>query len=97
MNENIEKLIKENLELTKENNKMLRKIRSYQKWQQITRALYILIIIGVTLGAFVYLQPIIKQITSIFSGSENTEARSYTIPDLKNLQGLYDQLNKLKK
>ena len=90
------KLLQENLELAKENNSILRKLRSAQRWQQITRAVYILIIIGVTLGAFVYLQPMIERVTGIF-GKSSSDDMSIGIPDAKNIQGLYDQLNKPKK
>ena len=89
------KLLQENLELSRANNAMLKKIRSTQRWQQISRAAYLLIIIGVALGAFVYLQPLINQVAGIFrKGSSSGSGTSFTIPDAEHLQDLYNQLNK---
>lgn len=94
----IKKLLQENLELTKENNGLLHKLRNAQRWQQITRAVYLLIIIGVTLGAFVYLQPFINQVKGIFTGKGDSSLNAKLgIPDFNNIQKLYDQLNKPKK
>ncbi len=98
MDSETKKLLQENLELTKENNGILKKIRRGQRWQQISRAVYLLIIIAVTLGAFVYLQPMIEKVQGIFSGKPgDVQSLKLNIPDVNNLQGLYDQLNKPKK
>jgi len=98
MDQEIKKMLQESLELAKENNTLLLKLRNAQRWQQITRAVYLLIIIGVTLGAFVYLQPFINQVKGIFTGKSNTAQNlKLGIPDLGSIEKLYDQLNKPKK
>ncbi len=52
-------IIRENLEITQENNKMLRKMRRSLWIGNVTRILYWVIIIGASLGAYYYLQPYI--------------------------------------
>ena len=52
-------IIRENLKITKENNKMLRKMRRSLWIGNVTRILYWVIIIGASLGAYYYLQPYI--------------------------------------
>jgi hypothetical protein len=61
MEEGLKELLQANLEISKENNKILRKMRSVQKWTQISRVIYYLIVIVLTLGAFYYIQPYIQK------------------------------------
>ncbi len=58
------------LELTEENNQMLRAMRRSQRWASIMRAFYWLFIIGATVGAFYFLQPYIEQLKSIYGGAD---------------------------
>ena len=51
------KIIRENLELTQENHKILKKMRRSLWIGNVTRILYWVIIIGASLGAYYYLQP----------------------------------------
>ncbi len=47
------------LELTEENNRILRKMRRSIVWGRVLHALYWVIVIGVSVGAFIYVQPFI--------------------------------------
>ena len=62
----IKDLLLKNLELSKENNKLLRKLRSSQRWSNITRTMYWLLLIGISIGAFYFVQPYIDQIKSVY-------------------------------
>lgn len=60
--ERIEKLEK----LTKENNKILRKLRNHMRAGTIMRLLYWLIIVGSMIGAYYYLQPFIEPLMETY-------------------------------
>lgn len=66
------KLLEDTLALAQENNKMLRKIRSVQKWSIFWSWLKIILIIGITLGSFYFLQPYINKITDLYSSISGT-------------------------
>ena len=62
-----QKILEETLELTKENNKLLHKIRGFQKWQTFWSALKIVIVVGVALGVAYYVQPYFDKAMGFFS------------------------------
>ncbi len=66
------KIIRENLEISKNNRKMLKKIRRGMFFSGIVRVIYWVIIIGASLGTYYYLQPYIESgletLTKIQSG-----------------------------
>ena len=64
-----ESKIDELLKITKENNKILRWLRSMQRWNSFFSFLYWIIILGSVLGVFYYFQPIIQEYANIFHGS----------------------------
>ena len=55
------KLLEETLELARENNKILRGIRRSQRIASFMSLLYWVVVIGVAIGAFYYLQPYVDQ------------------------------------
>ncbi len=67
------RILKETLELAKENNSMLKKIRRYMAWGRISRVVYWALIIGASLGAYYYIQPYVEAaletVSSIRSGA----------------------------
>ena len=90
--------IDELFELTKENNKILRKMRSSQKWASITRLFYWLVIIGISIGAYYYVEPYLKQVLSLYSQSKATldkvQNLGNSLPDVSNINGILDQFKK---
>jgi len=68
MDQEVKNLLEENLRLSKENNELLLKIRSVQRWAQITRIFYWFIIIGVSVGAFYYIQPYLGNLLNVYTG-----------------------------
>lgn len=68
MDEEAKRLLQENLRLSKENNELLQKIRRVQRWSQISKIIYWVIIIGIAYGAFYYLKPYLEGIMNIYDG-----------------------------
>lgn len=89
--------IDELFELTKENNKILRKLRSSQRWASITRLLYWLVIIGLSVGAYYYVEPYLKQMMNVYSQGVTTLDKiqnfGSSLPGLNNVDSFLDQLN----
>lgn len=57
--------------LTEENNAMLHKIRRATRLALFGRILYWFVVIGLSIGAFYYLQPYIDRILSVYTGFNN--------------------------
>ena len=60
-------LLEENLRMSRENNRLLIKVRSVQRWASIMRVLYWVVLIGISFGAFYFLQPYIEKVMKIYS------------------------------
>jgi hypothetical protein len=78
------KLLEKTYSLTQENNKILHKIRSVQKWDTIWSALKVLIIIGIALGSFYFLEPFVNKFITIWdniSGSQQQKLNSNPVQD----------------
>ncbi len=64
-------LLEENLRMSRENNRLLIKVRSVQHWASIIRVIYWLVLIGISFGAFYFLQPYIENIMKLYSRLPN--------------------------
>ena len=60
-------LLEKTFELEKDNNTMLHKIRRGQQWSSFMRIVYWLIIIGVSVGAFYFMQPYVNKLMSLYN------------------------------
>lgn len=67
MEPEVRHLLEENIELPKENKFLLVKIYNYQKWTRISKVIYLLLIIGVSLGAFHFAKPYIGDVLGAYS------------------------------
>lgn len=67
MDQEEKEILRETFELTKENNKMLRKVRRVQKFQAFWNVLKILVIIGIAFGIFIYLEPYMEKAMNVFN------------------------------
>ena len=67
MDPDIKNLLEENLRLSKENNELLLKVRRVQRWSQISRIFYWIIIIGISFGAFYFIQPYIGNLLNVYT------------------------------
>jgi hypothetical protein len=78
------KLLEETFRLAQENNNMLRKVRSVQKWGTYWSLLKVLLIIGIALGSFYFLEPFVNKFISIWnnvSGSQQQNLNSNPVQD----------------
>jgi hypothetical protein len=99
MDEDLKKLLEENLQINKENNKMLRSIKRHFIWQKIVSIFYFIIIVGPIIWGIFYLpallKPIIGQYQDLLGGGTGTGQinlqdiqKSITPEMLKQIQGI---------
>ncbi len=75
------------LELAQENNKILRKMRRSILWGRIFHTLYWVIIIGLSVGAYYYIQPYFEGLLKSFGATGSNLEMFAEFPELlKNLQ-----------
>ena len=67
MDSETKKLLEEVLELGRDNNKMLKKVRGVQKREAVWSALKMILVIGIAFGSFYFLQPYVDQLMSMYS------------------------------
>ncbi len=67
MNPQEKELLEKTLEYTRENNKMLRAMRRSIRFSSFLRVAYWLIIIGLGIGLYKYLQPFLEEFKDIFN------------------------------
>lgn len=61
------KLLEDTFALVEENNKMLRKVRSVQKWATFWQTLKVLLIIGIAFGVFYFLEPYLNKVMDLYN------------------------------
>ncbi len=76
-------LLLKTAETVKENNTMLRKMRRGARVRAVLHLFYWLVIIGLSFGAYYFLEPYIAQIEKIYSGLRG---------DIDNVRGTADAL-----
>jgi len=95
MEPELKKMMRENLELSQENNKLLRKMRRSILWGRLFNIVYWLVIIAAMFGAYYVLQPFIEGLLgayqSLLSGAEAVQGVG---DSLSNFGGLFDKLPK---
>ena len=65
-------LLEKTFALTEENNKMLKKIRHGQRLSSFLTSVYWVIVIGLGIGAFYFIQPYFNKLTTFFQDTSNT-------------------------
>jgi hypothetical protein len=95
VDQDIKNLLEENLRLSKENNELLLKVRSFQRWSQISRILYWFIIIGISFGAFYFIKPYIGSLLNIYTGGVSDLNTVNNISNGLNLDKLQDMVKNL--
>jgi hypothetical protein len=92
VDDELKKLLEENLELSKENNHLLKSVRGSQKRAAMMRTLYWILILGMTFGAYYYIQPYIEQMMSLYTGAQdNVKSLQDYFPESKNVQSIIEQ------
>lgn len=67
----IRELLEQNLELNQQNNELLHKIYRSIVWRRIIRIVYWVVIIGVAIGAFYFLQPYVEVLFETYEQFRN--------------------------
>jgi hypothetical protein len=75
MDEETKKLLEKNLAVSQESLKILKKMHRGAMISRFLKVLYWLMILGIIIGGYIYLQPFIHQLQDIYQG----------LPDLPNL------------
>lgn len=65
-------MLKKTLELTQENNDLLRSIKRGMFWSKIIRIIYWVIIVGAAVGIFYYIQPYLDGAINAYSGIKSS-------------------------
>lgn len=60
------------LELSEENNQILKRMLRGMRWGRLVRIIYWSIIIAVSVGAFYYIQPYWDALRDFYGGAQNT-------------------------
>jgi hypothetical protein len=77
MEEETKKLLEDNLALNKENNRILLKLYNIQRWAQITRVIYWFVIIGISVGAFYFIQPFLSSLAGAYGIDTSSFGNSF--------------------
>jgi len=83
------KLLEETLELSKENNKILKKLRNAMRVSRFFKVVYWTVIIGSMLGAYYYFQPLIDNLVGAYEGVTSLFGKGQgaidSIPDISSV------------
>jgi len=79
-------MLKRALELSEENNEMLRSMRRSMRIGIIFRTIYWVVVIGIAVGAFYLIQPYVDGVTEMYSGfRENLNQADSLFDKAKNI------------
>lgn len=84
MDSESKKLLEAIYSLAEENNKMLHTIKRSMLWARVMTVVYWIAIIGVSVGAFYFVQPYMDQLMEIYGGAKSNLDNVGSL--LKNLQ-----------
>ena len=88
MNPNEKELLEKTYEIAKDNNNILKGIRGSNRWSSFFQFLYWFIIIGISIGAFYYVQPYVdgalKAYKNIQGDLKSVKSVVNTIPGALN-------------
>jgi hypothetical protein len=73
------KLLEKTFALAEENNKILHKVRSTQKWATWWSVVKVIIIVGVTLGVFYFLEPFVNKFINIWNNVSGSQQQNLNI------------------
>ena len=72
MEDSDRKLLEEVLKLSRENQRMIKRMYRSQWWSRVWKSLYWLIILGITFGSFYFLKPYIDTIMDLLGKTSST-------------------------
>lgn len=90
MDDDLRSKIDETFRLAKENNKILHSVQNHARWAAVMRFAYWLVILGIGIGSFYFIQPYIEQAMNLYSSFKNTEQKIQDLPKSFNVKALFD-------
>lgn len=86
--------LKRVLELSEKNNMMLKQMYSTMKWGRVLKVIYWIVIVGVAVGAFYFLQPFISSLQGTYKTlQEGVESVRGSFLDLQgDIEQVRDQI-----
>jgi len=72
MEPNEKEMLKKTLELSQDNNKMLKAIRRSMFWGRVTKIIYWVVIIGAAVGVYYYIEPYLNDAVGIYGNFKNS-------------------------
>ncbi len=72
MNPEEKMLLKRAVDLSEDNNQMLNKLVRAMRWGRLVKSIYWIILIGISVGAFYYVQPYINQLLGVYTSAQDT-------------------------
>lgn len=94
MNPEERSLLERTHKLCEENNTILRSIRRTTRWGAAFKVAYWLVIIGLSVGAFYFIQPYVEFMKSAFGGSAGANNTSTSESTSQNLLQSFQDLLK---
>lgn len=92
MDPELKEFLKRNLAVSLENNEILKKMRGAQRWARAFSFFYWLIIIGLSVGVYYYLQGPLQQLLGTYKGLlggvENVQKSASSLPDVNFINSL---------
>ena len=82
MDSESEQLLQDALTLAKENNKMLHKIRGVQKRETFWHVLKLIVIVGITLGSFYFLEPYLNKVVDLYNSISAIQQNIKNVTDV---------------
>ena len=61
-------ILKKTLELSQDNNKMLQSMHRSLVWGRVFRFIYWIVLLGIAIGSFYYIQPYLDQVLGTYQG-----------------------------
>ncbi|MFA5841986.1 MAG: hypothetical protein WC835_03455 [Candidatus Paceibacterota bacterium] len=96
MDTETKRILEENLAVTKETNVLLKKIISAQRWGRALHFLYWAVIIGASVGAYYWLQPVLGAVlsnyNSVMSSIDKVQKTTQSLPDTSSINSILDSL-----
>lgn len=74
--EELKELVRENIAIAKDNNKMLHGLRRGAWMSRLMRVLWIVLIVGASLYSYVYFQPYIDQILGLYNNIQELQQKA---------------------
>ncbi len=96
MDPETKQLLKESLEISKENNQLLRRMVRNQRWTVAYRVFYWSIIILSSLGAYYFIQPFLENLLNVYGVSDVNNVTDFTKNLGNNKQQIQDFINAIK-